>query len=52
MMINLAIGIIMIIAASFLLYKTRGQETSNGTYIMVSLAFLTGFINLFGEIFL
>lgn len=52
MIVNLAIGIIVISAAFFLLYKTRGQETSKRTYMVVLLAFITVFINLFGEIFL
>ncbi len=48
-MINLIIGLIVIIAASYLLYPTLHNKTTKKTKIMVSITFLVGLANIIGE---
>lgn len=48
-MINLIIGVIVIAAASYLLYPTLHNETTKKTQIMVSITFLVGLANIIGE---
>ena len=48
-MINLIIGVIVIAAASYLLYPTLHNGTTKKTQIMISITFLIGLANIIGE---
>ena len=48
-MINLIIGLIIIVAASYLAYQTLHNETHQKTKLMVLITFLVGLTNVIGE---
>ena len=49
-MINLIIGIIVVVAASYLIYQTLHNETRQKTKILVSITFLIGLVNIIGDL--